>query len=317
METELRKPNVDAFALAALIDRALGSQIPISFERVAEGVSTQVYRLTRGSEVFYLRVAEEETDRLTVDAEALRQLRRLGVHVPDVVYVEPFNAALGRSVMITTEVRGQSLEHAPSLEAARAVARRAGEELALVNQVEVQGFGFVRRDEMSWPLVAEFSDYADFVSSYLADPWPGALSSLFDPSDLSALETLVEAERSRTLGSGQLAHGDFDVTQIFHVGGHYAGLIDFGEMRGAEPLFDLGHFLLHDCETYPEPLIGHLISGYQEISPLPADFTLGILQSGILLGLRQLCRWMARYPSPTGASIRRALRLKEMLGQVP
>lgn len=149
LHTSRRKPEVDPVALAALINRAFGNHIPIASERVAEGVSTQVYRLTRGFETFYLRVAEEEQDRLTVDAEVLQRLRQLGVYVAEVVYVEPFDSVLSRSVLITTEVPGQSLAQAPSAEAARAVARAAGRDLALINQVDIQGFGFVRREQLS------------------------------------------------------------------------------------------------------------------------------------------------------------------------
>ena len=46
----MRKPNVDPAALEDLLIRVFG--------RVHEGVSTQVYRLRRGPETFYLRMAE-------------------------------------------------------------------------------------------------------------------------------------------------------------------------------------------------------------------------------------------------------------------
>ena len=83
--------------------------MPISFTRTQDGVSTQVCRVRRGNEVFYLRLAEEPDDDLFVDAELHRQLLRRGVSVPDIVYVERFDAALGRSAMITTEVAGASV----------------------------------------------------------------------------------------------------------------------------------------------------------------------------------------------------------------
>jgi hypothetical protein len=43
-----------------------------------------------------------------------------------------------------------------------------------------------------------------------------------------------------------LAHGDFDLTHIFQRNGHYTGIIDFGEIMGSSPFYDLGHFKLHD-----------------------------------------------------------------------
>lgn len=265
MRETVRKPDLVPEAVQALIDRAFGSQLPVSFERFPEGVSGQVYRLTRGPDVFFLRAAEEEGENLAIDAELHRQLRMRGVHVPEVVYMEHLDPVLERSVMITTEVPGRSLEQVPSVEAAQRVARSAGQDLALLNQVTVEGFGFVRRDGPSWPLAGQFPLYSDFVVSYLPAPWPGRLSELFDPMDIGHFENLIEEENRRPLTAAHLAHGDFDVTPIFHLDGVYSGLIDFGEIRGTEPLFDLGHFLLHDRESFPSPLIEHLVAGYEEL----------------------------------------------------
>jgi hypothetical protein len=68
-----------------------------------DGVSTQVYRLVRGPETFYLRLAEETDENLETDAELHRRLLALGVRVPQVVFVEPFDEAIGTSVAITKD----------------------------------------------------------------------------------------------------------------------------------------------------------------------------------------------------------------------
>lgn len=41
---------------------------------------------------------------------------------------------------------------------------------------------------------------------------------------------------------GYLAHGDFDTTHIYQDNGRYTGIIDFGEIRGADRWYDLGYF---------------------------------------------------------------------------
>src|SRR5207248_10181336 len=69
----------------------------------------------------------------------------------------------------------------------------------------------------------------------------------------------------------RLAHGDFDVTHIYQKGGHYTGIIDFGEIRGTDALYDLGHFNLHDGETLPQLVLPYLLAGYSEVMPLPPD----------------------------------------------
>jgi Phosphotransferase enzyme family len=98
------------------------------------------------------------------------------------------------------------------------------------------------------------------------------------------------AKRRRDLDGTQLAHGDFDTTPILQVDGRYRGLIDFGEIRGAEPLFDLGHFLLHDQEHTPIPLLDDLLAGYGEVVPLLDGHEELVRRSAAVLGLRQLAR---------------------------
>jgi len=311
-----RKPDVDPSALAALVRRAFGASRPVSCQRTPDGVSTQVYRLVRGSETFYLRVAEEADDNLETDAELHRRLHALGVRVPLVVFVEPFDAAIGRSVLITTEVAGGPLaESACSDEVARAVVDEAGEDLAVVNRVIVDGFGWVRRRGTRWPLQAEHPSYPPFLTSSLPAPWPGPLGSLFTGSVLDAIEGMLKLERARPPARGQLAHGDFDTTAIFCSGGRYSGVIDFGEIRGAEPMFDLGHFQLHDQEHLPSRLLPALLGGHRRVAALPSDHERSICRSAVLLGLRQLCRWLGPprgYPLDHPAVAHRAARIRQL-----
>ncbi|WP_170215923.1 phosphotransferase [Asanoa ferruginea] len=269
-----RKPDIARGALEALLSRVFGPAV--SFERTAEGVSTQVYRVFRGDEVFYLRIAEEPDDNLETDALVHHELRRRGVKVAEVIHVDPFDDGIGRSTMVTTAVAGAATEH-PSA----AVVEAAGADLAVINQLPVRGWGFVRRRGHGWPLEGA---YRDHVSS-LPSPWPGRLAELFDPAELAVIEDLLPEERA---GPAVLNHGDFDLTQVFHDGGRYSGLIDFGEIRGAEPFFDLGHFALHhDAE------LAALLVGYQRVRPLSADHLRSIRRSAILLGCRQLWGWLA------------------------
>jgi aminoglycoside phosphotransferase (APT) family kinase protein len=312
-----RKPDIDASALAALTRRAFGASVPVTCERTPDGVSTQVYRLVRGSETFYLRVAEEADENLETDAELHRRLRALGVRVPWVVFVEPFDAAIGRSVVITTEVAGASLaETACSTEVARAVAEEAGEDLAGINGVVVDGFGWVRRRGSGWPFQAEHASYLPFLTSSLPADWPGPLGSLFSGPILDVIEAMLDHERGLPPAEGRLAHGDFDTTAIFCSGGRYSGLIDFGEIRGAEPLFDLGHFHLHDEERVPGRLLPALLSGYRRTAALPPDPERSIRRSAVLLGLRQLWRWLGPthgYGLDHPAVTRRAARIRQLI----
>jgi Phosphotransferase enzyme family len=214
------------------------------------------------------------------------------------------------------EIPGEPLARCRDEDAARRVARAAGAELGVLNAVAVQGYGWVQRRTPVWPLRGRFRDYADFVVAYLPDPWPGPLAALFSASELDLLWELVASERRRELEGAWLAHGDFDTTAIFQADGRYSGLIDFGEIRGTEPLFDLGHFLLHDQEHPPALLVDDLLAGYGEGAALPGHHEQLVRRSALLLGLRQLARWLGPlrnlrpdHPAATG----RAARLRQLL----
>lgn len=313
-----RKPDVDAAAIDALLRKVFGTWAPVTYQRTPDGVSTQVYRLLRGSETFYLRIAEEADENLETDAELHQRLRDLGVKVARIIHVEPFNTKIGRSTMITTEVPGISLAEISSPTLAASAVEKAGADLAVLNQVPVDGFGWVQRRGRRWPLHAEHPTYTPFAISYLPSPWPGPLTSLFATPILDTIEDLIEHERHQPPAQALLAHGDFDITQIFCADGRYTGLIDFGEIRGTEPLFDLGHFYLHDQETIPTALLPALLTAYQRVQPLPADHEQSIRRSAILLGLRQLCRWLGplrSYPLDHPAVTHRAKRINQLAAQ--
>jgi aminoglycoside phosphotransferase (APT) family kinase protein len=315
-----RKGDIDKAAIDALLRAVFGVSLPTTYQRTPDGVSTQVYRIWRGPEVFYLRIAEEADENLETEAELHRRLLALGVKVADVVHVEPFNADIGRSTMITTEVPGVPVADVSDPALAASIVEQAGADLAVINQIPVDGFGFVRRDGATWPLRAEYPDHETFLVSFLPRPWPGPLTSLFDRAGLTVLEDLVEHQRTGLRDSaGMLSHGDFDLTPIFRAGDSYTGLIDFGEIRGTEPMFDLGHFHLHDHESGRAGiLLPALLRGYQRVRALPADHLAAIRRSAILLGLRQLCRWLGpprRYPLDNPAVVRRARRIHELVDE--
>ena len=184
----------------------------------------------------------------------------------------------------------------------------------MINHVTVDGFGWVRRRGPGWPLRAEHASYLSFLTSYLPADWPGPLGSLLSGDVLAAVEAMLDSERARPPAEARLAHGDFDTTAIFCAGSRYMGVIDFGEIRGTEPAFDLGHFLLHDQEQVSARLLPALLEGYGRVVAAPDERS--IRRSAVLLGLRQLCRWLTRgYGLDHPAVVQRAARIREVLEQ--
>lgn len=91
-----------------------------------------------------------------------------------------------------------------------------------------------------------------------------------------------------------MAHGDFDVSHMFERDGRYMGIIDFGELRGASPLYDPGHFRAHDGETLPQRVLPWLVAGYRDVTPLPGDATQRIHLYSLLLATHWLARSAVR-----------------------
>ncbi|MEQ7007893.1 aminoglycoside phosphotransferase family protein [Actinopolymorpha sp. B17G11] len=289
-----RKPDVDQAALDAVVDRAFGTTVPVSCQRTPDGLRTQVYRLRRDRETFYLRLAEEADENLEAEAELFRQLRQLGVRVPEPVHVEPFDPALGRSVLITTEIHGVPLEQVSVRSGATTALQEAGADLARLNQHPVKGFGWIQRRGPG-PLQAQLDTYGSFVIDGLPPrhTWPGPLATAFSTETLDAIERLVEQEIARPVPAATLAHGDLTLAHIFVQRGAYTGLIDFGEIRGTDSLFDLGFFHLNAPEVLGVPLLPVLLEGYQRVQPLPPDHLESIRRSAVVHGLPELCGWLA------------------------
>lgn len=113
----------------------------------------------------------------------------------------------------------------------------------------------------------------------------------------SAIDTIhsVADDLLGTPHESYLAHGDYDQTPIFVDGPAYAGLIDFGEARGAELHYDLAHFRLHDELIIEFRLLPDLLRGYEEVVPIAEDINEWIEKTAILIAARQLARWHSRF----------------------
>jgi len=84
----------------------------------------------------------------------------------------------------------------------------------------------------------------------------------------------------------------------------YTGIIDFGEVHGADPFYDLGHALLHDGENGIPPLVGHLLDGACDRTGTlrsPTDHA-AIQAQAIAIGVRHLAI-ASRRGSPYAATL--------------
>ena len=305
---------VDITMLEPVARRVFPAARSVSLEPASPNRLRVVYRVRADDTVCYLRVAEEAGQDLTTDARVLANLAGLGVRVPGVVHVESDPSDLDRSFLVIAALDGDSLACHGTDGQARRAARAAGRDSALISTQQVDGFGWLRRDGRPG-LRAESGTYADFAVSDLPVQWPGWLAGAFTTSELDSLQAIVVEECQRPAATAHLAHGDLDVSHIWldrH--GRYTGIIDFGEMRGADPFFDVGHFLLHDRETRPQPLFEDFLAGYAEAGLLPEGHREQIRHSAVLSGLRQLSLWLGPQRNYSPASRPARFRITQLRG---
>jgi Ser/Thr protein kinase RdoA (MazF antagonist) len=293
----MRKPDVDLRALNVMLAGIFGTRQEVTCERTPTGSSTQVYRVDRGTETFYVRIAEEEQASLAPEAELHRALHAAGVRVPAVVHFEPFDRTLARSVMVTTEVPGSPLSAATSTESVAEIGRAAGRDLARIHRVPVHGFGWVRRehDRAGWPLRGEHRTYAEYVDPLVVAA--GLAGIGLSAGQVRTVERLLQeaVETGPTAGTGSVAHGDFDAGHIFEQDGAYTGLIDFGEIRGTDYTFDFATICLNVEEFPPAAQLLRLVEeGYGEVRALPDDHPRRLYLACVLSAAHRLSTWYER-----------------------
>jgi len=260
---------------------------------VTGGVSTPVFRVRLGEHACYVRLSETSDASLGPEALAHEVLLSYGARVPAVIGYEPFDPVLERPVMLTTAIPGASLDDAMPADPTP-VFLAAGADLARINQVPVDGFGWIRRDDpLPSQLSGLFPTWEAFAASLTAHP----LDHWFDPamrSRIAELAYVQPADPDRAV----LAHGDFDTSHIFALNGSYTGIIDFGEIRGAEPTFDLGHLALHAPDALP-----FILQGYASVTPLPQNAAQQIAASASRIGWFRLTQSSARTNPPYAAQL--------------
>ncbi len=291
----LRTDSNDVDTIRYLAAHIFPRTAPLTVERVTEGVSTRVYRIRRAGEIFYLRVLPEVGASFAPEAYAHTLLRACGAKVPEVIYVEHYNDALERSVMVTTAIAGQHIVHCRDVAAAQQALVAAGHDLAVINSVPVDGFGWIARDRFDGArLEAKFASYREFALDHMEDNLALLRAGVLKPAGIAAIRRTLERYDALFDGEGagqaRLAHGDFDATHIYQQEGRYTGVIDLGEIRGADPCYDLGHVKLHDGETLSIPMLPYLLEGYASVTPLPANAPQRIALASLVIAIKALGR---------------------------
>ena len=246
----------------------------ISVERTEKGLSTYLFRIRTRTETFYIRFLPEDA---SFAAEVLVHniLLEKGVIVPRVIAWEHRNEETGLSIMITDEIPGVPAQDEWPSRNAREILNEAGRQITLVHEVPVDGFGWIDRNSYH-ALKGVNTTFRDFFNEGLADSLEMLDRFDFSKKEINRISRLVEtACRILDTGNAVLIHGDFDTSQILHRNGKYTGMIDFGEIRGCNPLVDLATCLLFDGRKRPLAY-EYILEGYRETVRLSDNDLCGV-----------------------------------------
>ena len=246
----------------------------ISVERTQKGQSTYVFRIMTRTETFYIRFLPEDAS-FAAEALAHTILLKKGVLVPCVIAWEHRNEESGLSVMITEEIPGVPAQDEWPSRNAREILNEAGRQIALVHEVPVDGFGWIDRNSYH-ALKGVNTTFRDFFDEGLTDSLETLDRFDFSDKEITRISELVEtACRILDTENADLVHGDFDTSQILHRNGKYTGMIDFGEIRGCNPLVDLATCLLFDGQKRPLAY-EYILEGYRETVRLSDNDLYGV-----------------------------------------
>ena len=302
------RENLDEHSIVDLIQRT--SFKDFNFSKVDEGVSTNVYKLEKDGDVYYLRILSQGENAST-QVLAHQLLLEQGVHVPAVESYEDINLNVRQSYMIVQDIGGSALETqieegvAPDSDP---VLFAAGQDLAKMQGVPVQGFGKIMQNEPGQTeLKAKFKNNPEFI-----------LSKFDDIIDELEVAGVIDGELTRTVRDAVashrelldceeavLAHGDLDLSHIFSEGDEYKGIIDFGDMRGASPFYDLAYFRFRSGTKY----LPKLIEGYQSVKSLGDNYDARIQIEGLIIAVKKLFwAFSKRRDTPRFEKAKRMLR---------
>lgn len=238
-----------------------------SIERVLKGSSTYVYRVISNNKIYYMRFLPENG---SFASEVLTHniLYSAGIKVPQVIGFEHKNDLTGLSLMLLNELPGICIEDEQPCSNIKVILRDAGRQLALIHSVPVDGFGWIDKNSYN-KLKGEKNSFNEYFLEFLNSDLYSLNQYPFSKKDQIRITNLMEKARHiLNVINAVLVHGDFDISHIFYSVDKYTGIIDFGEIRGNNRLYDLATFV----GFYQDRLLySYLLEGYNEISTLTEE----------------------------------------------
>jgi fructosamine-3-kinase len=263
---------------------------PVDIKPATEGIATNVYKVKNKGNTYYLRITPYENQSYQPEVIAHQEILTKGAKIPEIIYHRNHCPEINnRSFMIIKEIGGKPVSSHNNWQELKQVFIKAGRDIAKVNTISVDGFGWIERKEKD---INKLKAHSDNYPHYILKNYDSKIKVLMKSEKIKKKEAKQLREMKRKFlkyldyDQAYLSHGDFDVTHIYCDQNGYTGIIDFSDICGTSPYIDLAHFKFFSHPT--DIVFPWLLKGYEEIIPLPEDFDMRLKIEGIMKSVNRL-----------------------------
>ena len=254
-------------------------------EECHEGISTNVYKLTDNNQIAYLRICPKYLPS-EVEAYAHNLMLQQGVKVPEILYIGKEETSLNDlTFLITSEVKGKSINNSSLLSETekREVLLEAGKDIAKINKIQTKDFGYISFIKGK-KLKGYAHSYLEIINDALIKLKEIETSNELTKDTISKLYEYIEKNKSIMMKDKKsfLAHGDVSLNHIYQNNGKYTGIIDFGNIKGANILHDLAYIYTFENDSFQD-----ILDGYKTVTNLPKNYMKRIHIEAMIFGVRK------------------------------
>jgi aminoglycoside phosphotransferase (APT) family kinase protein len=292
----------------------ISSQRVLSKRRIIAGEINEVYDVTFADGLqIIVRISRGEAKNVAhfeQELWAIRACGARGVLIPEILGVwhrsvegQPVDICVQRKIDFVLISYVNLTQHT-----LRQIVMQDGALLSRIHAVPVKGFGYINgRGE------GEFLTPQSEITAFVAmEAEFHALAKRIDLSDRAmgrALRWVVDDWRAAQSIVPCLTHNDFSAKHILVANGVIAGIIDFGEVAGSEPLSDLVRWDYYDAARFP---FAWLQEGYADKQVFTVDFTRRLHIKRIAFSLWAM-RWYDMRGYAEGVADARAKFIRDLM----
>ena len=262
-----------------------------------------VYTGVGKSESFVFKMIDpdgRDADRIAAEAWALTKARSVGVPTPTVVQVDASKSSLPSTYMVMEQARGTDLR-TPQLndDEMRPYLLKIGRMFKQLHTAKVGGYGFLQTD-----LDGNTRGMADSWHTAALDAFASGLQMVTEKSFITSeqamlAEKIVTAhEQILTTNYNSLLHGDAGMIHVFAdlQAGELTSLIDFGECKSGDPVWDFVDF--------QERYVPTIIEGYDPDAEMQETLGDRFALYSILRDMIWALRWHDVWPDSVAGAMR-------------